>query len=367
MQAFVGEPGAEHRETIASATHAAAVGGVTTLVATPATAPAIDDPAVVDFVLRRARDTGRVRVLPMAALTKGREGREIAELGLLQQAGAVAFFDGARPVKNTLVMRRAMTYARDFDALVVHFPQDPDLSAGVMNEGEMALRLGLSGAPREAEAIMLDRDLRLVALTGVRYHAALISTTLSLDALRAAKAAGLPVTCGVSINHLTLNENDIGDYRSFLKLQPPLRREEERQALVAALAEGLIDVIVSDHDPQDVETKRLPFAEAEYGAVGVETMLSAGLRLVHAGDVTLPRLLAALSSTPAKILGLPQGRLQKDAPADLIVFDPDTPFVVAPEALHSRCRNTPFDGALLQGEVRLTVVDGAIVHESAGA
>jgi dihydroorotase len=270
-------------------------------------------------------------------------------------------------VKNTLVMRRAMTYARDFDALVVHFPQDPDLSAGVMNEGEMALRLGLSGAPREAEAIMLDRDLRLVALTGVRYHAALISTTLSLDALRAAKAAGLPVTCGVSINHLTLNENDIGDYRSFLKLQPPLRREEERQALVAALAEGLIDVIVSDHDPQDVETKRLPFAEAEYGAVGVETMLAAGLRLVHAGDVTLPRLLATLSSTPAKILGLPQGRLQKDAPADLIVFDPDTPFVVAPEALHSRCRNTPFDGALLQGEVRLTVVDGAIVHESAGA
>ena len=367
MQAFVGEPGAEHRETIASATLAAAIGGVTTLVATPATEPAIDDPAVVDFVLRRARDTGRVRVLPMAALTKGREGREIAELGLLQQAGAVAFFDGARPVKNSLVMRRAMTYARDFGALVVHFPQDPDLSGGVMNDGELALRLGLSGAPREAEAIMLDRDLRLVALTGARYHAALISTTLSLDALRAAKAAGLPVTCGVSINHLTLNENDIGDYRSFLKLRPPLRHEDERRALVAAMAEGLIDVIVSDHDPQDVETKRLPFAEAEYGAVGVETMLAAGLRLAHAGDVALPRLLAALSSTPARILGLEQGRLQKGAPADLIVFDPDAPFVVAPESLHSRCRNTPFDGALLQGEVRLTVVDGVVAYESAGA
>lgn len=364
MQAFVGEPGAEHRETIASATMAAAAGGVTTLVATSATDPAVDDPAVVDFVLRRARDTGRVRVLPMAALTKAREGKEIAELGLLQQAGAVAFYDGARSVKNALVMRRAMAYARDFDALVVHFAQDADLAGGVMNEGDFALRLGLSGVPREAEAIMLDRDLRLAALTGARYHSAIVTTTLSLDALRAAKDAGLSVTCGTSINHLTLNENDIGDYRSFLKLRPPLRHEEERKALVAALAEGLVDVIVSDHDPQDVETKRLPFAEAEYGAIGVETMLAAGMRLVHSGDVTLPRLLAAMSSRPAEILGLEQGRLQKGAPADLIRFDPDAPFVVDPAKLHSRCRNTPFDGALLQGVVNMTVVDGEIVHEA---
>ncbi|WP_036281230.1 dihydroorotase [Methylocystis sp. ATCC 49242] len=364
MQAFVGEPGAEHRETIASATMAAAAGGVTTLVATSATDPAVDDPAVVDFVLRRARDTGRVRVLPMAALTKAREGKEIAELGLLQQAGAVAFYDGARSVKNALVMRRAMAYARDFDALVVHFAQDADLAGGVMNEGDFALRLGLSGVPREAEAIMLDRDLRLAALTGARYHSAIVTTTLSLDALRAAKDSGLTVTCGTSINHLTLNENDIGDYRSFLKLRPPLRHEEERKALVAALAEGLVDVIVSDHDPQDVETKRLPFAEAEYGAIGVETMLAAGMRLVHSGDVTLPRLLAAMSSRPAEILGLEQGRLQKGAPADLIRFDPDAPFVVDPAKLHSRCRNTPFDGALLQGVVNMTVVDGEIVHEA---
>jgi dihydroorotase len=365
MQAFVGEPGAEHRETIASATLAAAAGGVTTLVSTSSTHPAVDDPAVVDFVLRRARDTGRVRVLPMAALTKGREGREISEYGLLQQAGAVAFYDGARSVKNALVMRRAMTYARDFGALIVHFTQDPDLAAGVMNEGDFALRLGLSGVPREAEAIMLDRDLRLVALTGARYHAAILTTTLSLDALRAAKDAGLPVTCGTSINHLSLNESDIGDYRSFLKLRPPLRHEDERKALVAALAEGLIDVIVSDHDPQDVETKRLPFAEAEYGAIGVETMLAAGLRLVHSGDLALPRLLAAMSSRPAEILGLEQGRLRKGAPADLIRFDPDEPFVVDPVKLHSRCRNTPFDGALLQGVVKTTVVAGEIVHEPA--
>jgi len=363
MQAFVGEPGAEHRETIASATMAAAAGGVTTLVATTSTFPAVDDPAVVDFVLRRARDTGRVRVLPMAALTKAREGKEIAELGLLQQAGAVAFFDGARSVRNALVMRRAMTYARDFGALVVHFTQDPDLAGGVMNEGDFALRLGLAGVPGEAEAVMLDRDLRLVALTGARYHAAVVTTTLSLDALRAAKAAGMNVTCGVTINHLTLNENDIGDYRTFLKLRPPLRHEDERKQLVAALAEGLIDVIVSDHDPQDVETKRLPFAEAEFGAIGVETMLAAGLRLVHSGDVALPRLLAAMSSRPAEILGLEQGRLQKGAPADLVRFDPDEPFVVDPEKLHSRCRNTPFDGALLQGVVKTTVVAGKIAHE----
>ncbi len=364
MQAFVGEPGAEHRETIATATLAAAAGGVTTILATPATSPAVDDPAVVDFVLRRARDTGRVRVLPMAALTKGCDGRELAELGLLGQAGAVAFTDGAHSVKSALVMRRALTYARDFGALIVHFPQDRELAGeGVMNEGEMALRLGLAGVPAEAETIVLDRDLRLVALTGARYHASILAAPLSLEALRAAKAAGLPVTCGTSINHLTLNENDIGDYRSFLKLRPPLRREPDRLALVQALAEGLIDVIVSDHDPQDVETKRLPFATSEFGAIGLETMLSAGLRLVHSGDVPLTRVLAAMSSRPAEILGLEQGRLQIGAPADVIRFDPDEPFVVDPTKLHSRCRNTPFDGALLQGVVKLTVVGGEVVWE----
>ncbi len=364
MQAFVGEPGAEHRETIATATQAAAAGGVTTIVASPETSPAVDDPAVVDFVLRRARDTGRVRVLPMAALTKGREGREISEYGLLRQAGAVAFTDGAHAVRNALVMRRALTYARGFSALIVHFPQDPQLSGeGVMNEGELATRLGLPGVPAEAEAIMLDRDLRLVALTGARYHASIVASPLALEAIAAAKARGLPVTCGTSINHLTLNENDIGDYRTFLKLRPPLRGEDDRLALVAAVAAGVVDVIVSDHDPQDVETKRLPFAEAEYGAIGLETMLAAGLRLVHAGKLPLTRLLAAMSSRPAEILGLEQGRLQKGAPADLIRFDPDEPFVVDPARLHSRCRNTPFDGALLQGVVKQTFVGGVCVHE----
>jgi dihydroorotase len=362
MCAFVGEPGAEHRETIATATAAAAAGGVTTILPRPDTNPPIDEPAVVDFLLRRARDTGLVRVLPVAALSRGLRGEEIAEIGLLKEAGAVAFSDGPHALRNARVMRRVMAYAKDFGALVVHFAQDPDLATdGVMTEGELATRLGLPGVPREAEVIMLDRDIRLIALTRARYHAALISTTLSLDAIRAAKAAGLPITCGTSINHLTLNENDIGDYRTFLKLAPPLGREEERRALVAALAEGLIDVVVSDHNPQDVETKRLPFAEAEPGAIGLETMLSAGLRLVHAGEITLPRLLAAMSSRPAEILGLPQGRLEIGAPADLIRFDPDEPFVLDPSSLHSRCKNTPFDEARMQGRVKLTMVAGELV------
>ncbi|WP_297299741.1 dihydroorotase [uncultured Methylovirgula sp.] len=362
MCAFVGEPGAEHRETIATATAAGAAGGVTTILARPDTNPPIDEPAVVDFLLRRARDTGLVRVLPVAALTRGLQGAEIAEIGLLKEAGAVAFSDGPQSLRNARVMRRVMAYAKDFDALIMHVAQDPDLATdGVMNEGELATRLGLPGVPREAETIMLDRDIRLVALTRARYHATLVSTTLSLEAIRAAKAAGLPITCGTSINHLALNENDIGDYRTFLKLAPPLRREEERQALVEALAEGLIDVVVSDHNPQDVETKRLPFTEAEPGAIGLETMLSAGLRLVHAGEISLPRLLASMSSRPAEILGLPQGRLEIGAPADLIRFDPDEPFVLDPSTLHSRCKNTPFDEAKMQGRVKLTMVGGELV------
>ncbi|WPP06502.1 dihydroorotase [Methylocella tundrae] len=365
MRAFVGEPGAEHRETIATATAAAAAGGVTTILARPDTNPPVDEPAVVDFLLRRARDTGRVRLIPSAALTHGLRGEEIAEIGLLQQAGALAFSDGAESISNARVFRRVLSYARDFDALVIHYAEDRDLSAeGVMNEGEFASRLGLSGIPREAEAIMLDRDIRLVALTGARYHAALVTTTLSLEIIARAKAAGLPVTCAVSINHLTLNESDIGDYRTFLKLAPPLRHEDERRALVKALASGLIDIIVSDHNPQDVETKRLPFAEAENGAIGLETMLSAGLRLVNAGELSLQRLIGSMTLRPAEILGLPQGRLKIGAPADLIRFDPEEPYVVDPANLHSRCKNTPFDEARMEGRVKLTLVAGETAFEA---
>jgi len=315
-------------------------------------------------VLRRARDTAVVTIHPAAAITKGLLGREMTEIGLLGEAGAVAFTDGARPVTNAQVMRRALTYARDFGALLMPHVQDPDLVGdGVMNEGDLASRLGLHSVPREAETIMLERDIRLVRLTGGRYHAAMISCADSVEIVCRAKDAGLAVTCGASINNLTLNENDIGDYRTFCKLSPPLRHEDDRQAVIAALAAGVIDVIVSDHNPQDVETKRQPFAEAADGALGLETLLSAGLRLVHAGQIALPRLLHALSTRPAEVLGLLGGRLQKGAPADLILLDPDAPYVLDKRTLRSRSKNSPFDEARLEGRVLMTMVGGRIVHD----
>ncbi len=364
MRAFVGEPGAGHRETIASASLAAAAGGITTIVCQPDTSPVIDNSATVDFILRRARDTAIVNIHPMAALTKGMNGEEMTEIGLLKAAGAVAFTDGDNSVMNALVMRRALTYARDFDALIVHHTEDPNLvGEGVMNEGEFASRLGLFGIPNAAEAIVLERDMRLVALTGGRYHAASLTCIDSLDILKRAKEAGLQVTASASINHLTLNENDIGPYRTFLKLSPPLRTEDDRLALVAAVASGLIDVIMSDHNPQDVEVKRLPFAEAAAGAIGLETMLSAGLRLVHAGEVELKTLIRAMSTRPAELLGLPGGSLRPGSPADVIVIDLDTPWVLDPADLKSQCKNTPFDEARFTGRVARTIVGGRTVYE----
>lgn len=365
LRAFVGEPGAEHRETLSSASRAAAAGGVTTVVCMPDTHPPIDDPAVVDYIIRRARDTAGVRLLPAAALTKGMNGKEMTEFGLLGAAGAVFFTDGARSVSPAQVMRRALTYARDFDALIVHHVEEPTLSSdGVMNEGELSSRLGLPGIPKAAETIMLERDLALVRLTGARYHAAMISCAESLSIIARAKDEGLPVTCGVSINNLALNENDIGSYRTFLKLSPPLRAEEDRRAMIEGITSGVIDVIVSDHNPQDVETKRQPFIESADGAVGLETLLPAALRLVHNGDMSLAPLLRAMTLNPADLLRLPQGRLRKGSPADLILFDPDEPFILDPDMLHSRCKNTPFDGARLQGRIHVTLVGGRIVYEA---
>src|SRR5215467_11298756 len=364
MRTYVGEPGAEYRETLGSASQAAAAGGVTTIICQPDTNPPIDEPPIVDFVLRRARDTAIVHVHPMAALTKGLKGEEMTEIGLLKAAGAVAFTDGARTVTNAQVMRRALVYARDFDALIVHFTEDPDLvGEGVMNEGEFAARLGLIGVPKAAETVMLERDLRLVALAQGRYHAASITCADSLEVLRRAKDAGLMVTAAASINHLTLNEIDVGSYRTFCKLAPPLRAEADRTALVAALASGLIDAVMSDHDPQDVETKRLPFAEAEPGAIGIETMLAASLRLVHSGDIAMPVLLKAMSTRPAELLGLPGGTLRPGSPADVVVFDPDAPWVLDRAELKSKCKNTPFDEARLLGRVTRTIVAGRTVYE----
>ncbi len=367
MRVFVGEPGHEHRETLASASRAAAAGGVTTMITMPDTDPVIDDPALVDFVMRRARDTAKVRVHPMAALTRGLLGQETVEIGLLKEAGAVAFTDGRQSVASALVMRRALRYGRDFGALIVHHVEEETLAgAGVVTEGEFASRLGLPGIPREAEIIMLERDMRLVALTGGRYHAAQISTSDSVEIIRAAKARGLDVTAAVSVAHLSLNELDIGTYRSFLKLSPPLRDEDDRRAVVAGLADGTIDVVVSSHDPQDVEMKRQPFAECGSGAVGLETLLSATARLVHNGDLTWLQLFAALSTNPARRLGLNEGTLSPGAPADLIVVDPEIGWILDRANLQSRSKNTPFENARFNGRVIRTIVGGETVFQMDG-
>ena len=365
MRVHMGEPGAEYRETLKTLSAAAAAGGVTTVITMPDTDPVVDEAAIVDFVLRRARATASVRVHPAAALTKGLAGKEMTEIGLLMEAGAVMFTDATKSVMNAQVLRRALSYGGMFNALFMQHLEEPTLTGeGVVTEGEFASRMGLPGVPREAETIVLERDMRIVKMAGGRYHASVVTCPDALDVLRAAKKAGLTVTAGTSINHLSLNENDIGAYRTFLKLSPPLRTEDERLALVAAVAEGLVDVIVSDHNPQDVEMKRQPFVECANGAIGVETMLPAGLRLVHAGHMPLTRLLHAMSTRPAELLGLPGGRLERGAPADVIVFDPDLPWVVDTAQLHSRCRNTPFDEARMSGKVLTTIVAGRVVYES---
>ncbi|MEO1266043.1 MAG: dihydroorotase [Pseudomonadota bacterium] len=366
MQVFTGEPGNEHRETLKTASRAAAAGGVTTIVVMPDTQPVIDQVALVDFIQRRARDNARVRVRTMAAMTRNLDGQEMTEIGLLKRAGAIAFSNGKQSVMNAAVMRNVLSYARDFDALIVHHTEDAHLSANAaMNAGLISTRLGLPSVGPVAEVMMLERDLRLVDLTGGRYHAATLTCADSIAAIEKAKAAGLPVTCGVSINHLTLNETDIGSYRTFFKVRPPLRTEDDRLALVDALARGTIDVIVSSHDPQDEDTKRLPFAEAADGAIGVETVLTAALRLVHNGDVPMIRILEALSTAPARLLGLEGGTLAKGAPADIAVFDPGMPWLVDREQLHSRSKNTPFDEAKVQGRVLRTLVAGETVFQFA--
>jgi dihydroorotase len=328
----------------------------------PDTDPVIDNVALVEFVLRAARDTALVNVFPAAAITKGLEGREMTEFGLMREAGAVAFTDGRHTISNALTMRRALTYARDFGAVVAHETQDRDLaSSGVMNEGLYASWLGLPGIPREAETIPLERDLMLARLTRGAYHAAKISTAMSAQAVARAKGDGTNVTAGVSINHLSLNENDVGEYRTFFRLSPPLRAEDDRLAMVEALRNGTIDIIVSSHDPQDVDTKRLPFADAADGAIGLETLLGAALRLYHNDEIPLIRLVEALSTAPARLFGLPGGRLSPGAPADLALVDLDEPWIVSEAGIRSRSKNTCFEGARLQGKVLQTLVAGRTV------
>lgn len=364
MRAHLREPGEEEKETIETATAAAATGGIGTLVALPNTNPPVDNPALVEFIVRRGREAGRIRVEAYAALTQGTMGERMTELGLLSAAGAVAFTDGTKAVAHPMVMRRILSYASAFGLLVVQHAEIPEFAeGGAMNEGELATRLGLSGIPVMAEAMMIERDLRLVAATGARYHVAHIATGEGLELVRQAKARGLPVTCDTAPPYFGLNETAIGNWRTFAKLSPPLRSEDDRQAIVAGLADGTIDAVASDHAPQDPEEKRLPFIQAEPGAVGVETLLPLMLELVHGKQLTLSAALALVTSRPATILDLPRGKLAKGAAADLAVIDLDTPWKIDEASLLSKSKNTPFGGRPVQGRAVRTVVAGKTVFE----
>ncbi len=366
MRVFTGEPGHEYRETLASAGEAAAAGGVTSFLLMPDTTPVVDDGAIVDFIVRRAAANAQVHVLPAAAITRGLAGADITEFGLLKEAGAACLSDGRRSIQSAGLMRMAMTYAATFDMAIVHHVADASLvGEGVMNEGTLATISGLKGIPAEAETVPLARDLQLAALTGVRYHAAQLSTAGAVELVAAAKRRGR-VSAGVSINNLALNENDVAPYRTYFKLSPPLRSEDDRQAMIEGLRCGAIDVIHSAHDPQDSEVKRQPFAEASEGAIGLETLLAAALRLVHSGDVPLMTVLRAMTQRPAEILGLDAGRLAVGAPADIILADLDYPWVVHEQDIVSRSRNTAFEGARLQGAVMQTFVAGRSVFRHAG-
>jgi len=358
------EPGERHKESFKSAGLAAAAGGITTIVTRPDTVPAIDTPETLEFIRRRAMDASIVNVLPMAALTKGREGREMTEIGFLQDAGAVGFTDCDRVVRDVKVLTRALSYARSLGAWVMGHPQDPYLSEGAaVTSGKFATLRGLPGVSPLAERMGVDRDISLIEMTGASYHFDQITTARAVPALARAKSNGLNITAGTSIHHLTLNEFDVAEYRTFFKLKPPLRSEDDRLAIIDALKDGTIDIISSMHTPQDEESKRLPFEEAASGAVGLETLLPAALRLYHGGLLDLPSLFRAMSLNPAKRLGLPAGRLEVGAPADLVLFDPDAPFVLNRFGLLSKSKNTPFDEARMQGKVLRTFVNGNEVYQ----
>lgn len=362
MRVQLREPGAEHMESIESGGQAAAAGGITTMVTLPNTEPPVDDVSVVEFLARRAREAKLAKIHTYAAATKGLAGRELTEMGLLAANGALGFTDGVKAIADALVMRRVLAYARSFDQLVIQHPEEPSLGgAGEVTEGEIATRLGLSAITPMAEVIMVERDLRLVEITGARYHAAHVSTAAAVDAIRRAKAHGLPVTCDTAPPYFALNETAIGDYRTFAKLSPPLRGEADRQAVVAGLADGTIDAIASDHAPWDQDSKRLPFSSAANGIIGLETLLPLSLELYHNRHLPLLDVLRRLTINPARILGLEIGRLTPGAPADLVLFDPEASWRIDTERFRSKSKNAPFDGRPVQGRVEHTIVDGRTI------
>lgn len=362
MRVLLGEPGAEQLETIKSGGAAALAGGITTMVCLPNTDPMIDDVAGLEFVARRGRELKQAKLYSYACATREAEGREITEMGLLAKMGAVGFTDGLKSIASAKVLRRALSYAAAFDRPIIQHAEEPELAGdGVMNAGEIATRLGLSGIPREAEIIMLERDMRLVEMSGGRYHAAHISTSESVEIIRRAKERGLKVTCDTAPHYFALTETDVGDYRTFAKVSPPLRGEMDRRAIVAGLADGTIDAIASDHIPRDADLKRLPFAQAAFGVIGLETLLPLTLELYHKKAMSLNAALACVTFKPADILRLPYGRLQKNAKADLAIFDPDTPWVVDPSKFKSKSKNSAFEDRPVQGRALRTVVDGRTV------
>ncbi|CAO3378118.1 dihydroorotase [Azospirillum argentinense] len=367
MRVLIGEPGEEEKDTIKSASRAAVAGGITAVVLLPNTDPVTDEVASLEFIARRAREVRLVKVFAYAAATRGTDGNEITEMGLLSRAGAVAFTDGTKAIASAKAMRRALSYARTFDKLIVQHPEEPSLaSGGMMNSGERATRLGLVGIPREAEIIMIERDLRLLELSGGRLHFAHVSTGESVDLIRRAKARGLKVTCDTAPHYFALTETDVGDYRTFAKVSPPLRGEMDRRAIVEGLADGTIDAIASDHTPQDQDQKRLPFAQAACGVIGLETLFPLTLELVHKGAMPLLKALACVTVKPAELLGLPLGRIAKGAPADLIAFDLDVPWKVDVTAFKSKSKNSPFEDRPVQGRPLRTVVDGRTVWQHEG-
>lgn len=364
MRVSTGEPGQENRETLATAAQAAIAGGVTSMVIMPDTNPVIDDLSLVDFLQRRS-DNLPVNIHVGAALTKGLDGKSLTEIGLMHDAGAVLFSNGPQPVENAQIMRRLLSYSAGFGALIANRAFTPSLSVNtVAHESDFSARLGLAAAPAISEVIMAQRDTALAELTGGRLLIDLVSSAQTLKVISRAKRHNPNIACSVSINHLALNEIDIGDYRSFAKLDPPLREESDRQALLMAVNDGTIDVIVSDHNPQPAGQKRLPFSEAASGAVGLEILLAAGLSQVADGALELIPFLAALSCNPAKLLGLETGRIKRGAPADLVLFSPEMPWVCNNQALKSRSKNTPFDGRRMTGKAVYTIKDGAVVYSA---
>src|SRR3954453_4626870 len=367
MRVQLREPGAEHMESIETGGQAAAGGGGPTRVTLPNTEPPVDDVSVVEFLARRAREARLAKIHTYAAATKRLAGRELTEMGLLAANGALGFTDGVKAIADALVMRRGLAYARSFDLLVMQHPEEPSLGgAGEVSEGEIATRLGQPGVTPMAEVIMVERDLRLVEITGARYHAAHLSTAGAIDAIRQAKAAGLPVTCDTAPPYFALNETAIGDYRTFAKLSPPLRSEADRRAVVAGLADGTIDAIASDHAPWDQDSKRLPFSSAACGIVGLETLLPLSLELYHNRHMSLIEVLRLLTVGPAGILQLDCGRLRVGGAADLVVFDPDAPWRIRTDEFRSKSKNAPFDGRPVQGRVERTIVDGRTIFARQG-